>query len=47
MLDLEFAIDIEEKRIFIASENSSGCYYDYKNLSEIGEIINKYIKLYC
>ncbi len=39
-------IDLKDKNVFIADENSSGAKYDYKNIDDLADKIKLYLENY-
>lgn len=39
-------IDLKDKNVFIAEENSSGAKYDYTNIDDLADKIKFYLKNY-
>ncbi len=39
-------IDLKDKNVFIADENSSGAKYDYKNIDDLTDKIKLYLENY-
>ncbi len=45
-LNINIQIDIKEKKLYIAEEESSGAKYDYRNINDLADKIKFYLKSY-
>ncbi len=45
-LNINMQIDLNEKKLYIAEESSSGAEYDYTDIDDLTDKINLYLKSY-
>ena len=45
-IKLEIEIDLEEKELYIGSEDGSGAKYPFKNSSELVDAFEQYLRIY-